>query len=161
MSCAHKNACNGGYQQRNPSKTGSAKTDPPAPICGGTEKILLVDNEATVAKMVHQVLERLGYRVTAHTSSIEALEAFKAHPGGFDLVMTDMTMPEMTGDRLAQAILAIRPDIPVIISTGYSRTLTSEVVKAIGIRGVLIKPASKCNLAAAVREVLDEARACA
>lgn len=129
---------------------------PRSPIRGGTEKILLVDDEAAVSKMVCQVLERLGYQVEAHTSSREALAAFRADSDGYDLILTDMTMPELTGDQLAQKIIAIRPSIPIIISTGYSRTLTSEVVQAIGIRGVLIKPATKSNLAAAVRAVLDE-----
>jgi CheY-like chemotaxis protein len=128
------------------------------PIRGGTERILVVDDEASVTRMVRQTLERLGYHVAAHSSSIEALEAFTADPRGFDLLLTDMTMPEMTGDQLAQQIMAIRPSIPVIISTGYSTTLTAEVVKSIGIRAVLTKPASKSTLAATVRQVLDDSK---
>lgn len=132
------------------------KIDPRAPLRGGTERILLVDDEVSVTKMLRQVLERLGYQVTAHTSSTEALAAFEAEPEKYDLVLTDMTMPGMAGDELAQKIMAIRPSTPIIISTGYSRKLTSEVVKTIGIRGVLIKPATKGNLAAVIRAVLDD-----
>jgi two-component system, cell cycle sensor histidine kinase and response regulator CckA len=144
-------------EQKNEPEKGGA----PVPIRGGTERILVVDDEAPITRMVGQALERLGYQVTAHTSSIEALDAFKADPCRFDTVLTDMTMPEMTGDQLAQEILAIRPSTPVIISTGYSATLTAEAAKAIGIRTLLIKPASKSTLAAAVRQVLDDAKACA
>jgi two-component system cell cycle sensor histidine kinase/response regulator CckA len=142
-------------------ETEPEKAGGPVPIRGGTERILVVDDEAPITRMVGQALERLGYQVTAHTSSIEALDAFKADPCRFDTVLTDMTMPEMTGDQLAQEILAIRPSTPVIISTGYSATLTAEAAKAIGIRTLLIKPASKSTLAAAVRQVLDDAKACA
>jgi two-component system cell cycle sensor histidine kinase/response regulator CckA len=131
------------------------------PIRGGMESILVVDDDACVTKMVGQVLERLGYQVTMHTSSIKALEAFKADPGGFDLVLTDMTMPVMTGDQLAQTVMAIQPSIPVIISTGYSQALTPEMVETIGIRGLLIKPASRSELCAMVRQVLDDAEVCA
>jgi two-component system cell cycle sensor histidine kinase/response regulator CckA len=74
-------------------------------------------------------LERLGYHVAAHSSSIEALEAFTVDPRGFDLLLADMTMPEMTGDQLVQKIMAIRPSIPVIISTGYSITLTADRIQ--------------------------------
>jgi CheY-like chemotaxis protein len=139
---------------------GQEKVGGAAPIRGGTERILVVDDEAPITRMISQVLKPLGYHVTAHTSSIQALEAFKADPGRFDLVLTDMTMPEMTGDQLARQIMAIRPSIPVIISTGYSATLTAEVAKAIGIRALLKKPASKSTLAAAVRQALDDAEAC-
>jgi CheY-like chemotaxis protein len=131
------------------------RTKPQKPISGGTEKILLVDDEASIIKVVGQMLERLGYQVTAYTSSIAALAAFKADPESFDLILTDMTMPEMTGDLLAQEAMAVRPSIPVLISTGYSSTLTAEAAKAIGIKGMLVKPASKAILAAAVREILD------
>lgn len=138
------------------NKEGNGETGLPTQIRGGTERILLVDDDHTVAKMVRQVLERLGYQVTAHTSSLDALAAFKSDPKRFDLVLSDMTMPAMAGDQLAREILAIRPSIPVIISTGYSQTLTPEAVRTIGIRAVLIKPASKSNLATTVRQILDE-----
>jgi two-component system, cell cycle sensor histidine kinase and response regulator CckA len=139
----------------------AAMVRPKAPIPGGTEKILLVDDEATVMKMVRQMLERLGYQVAAYTSGIEALAAFKADPENIDLVLTDMTMPEITGDLLAREAMTIRPAIPVIVSTGYSKTLTSEVAEKIGIKGVINKPASKSSLAVAIRKALDDAAACA
>ena len=86
----------------------------------GTERILFVDDEAPIAKVGGQILERLGYSVTTRTSSIEALELFKAKPDDFDLVITDMTMPNLTGDKLAIELVKIRPDIPVVLCTGYS-----------------------------------------
>ncbi len=139
----------------------AATVRPKAPIPRGTEKILLVDDEATVMKMVSQMLERLGYRVAAYTSGIEALAAFKADPENIDLVLTDMTMPEITGVLLAREAMAIRPAIPVIVSTGYSKTLTSEVAEKIGIKAVINKPACKSSLAAVIRKALDDAAACA
>jgi two-component system, cell cycle sensor histidine kinase and response regulator CckA len=132
---------------------------PQTSVPGGTEKILLVDDEVSVLKMVRQMLERLGYRVTAHASGVEALAAFREDPDGFDLVLTDMTMPEMTGDNLAREVMAVRPPMPVIVCTGYSKTLTSEFARAMGIKAVVVKPASKLDLASAVRKVLDEAKA--
>lgn len=125
------------------------------PICGGTEKILLVDDEVYVIRMVSQVMKRLGYQVTSHTSSNEALKDFKDDPDKFDLVLTDMRMPGINGAILAQEILAIRPSIPVIINTGYSQKLNAEMAKEMGIKGVLRKPANKSELAAMVRKVLD------
>jgi DNA-binding NtrC family response regulator len=89
------------------------------------------------------------------------LAAFKADPENIDLVLTDMTMPEITGDLLAREAMTIRPAIPVIVSTGYSKTLTSEVAEKIGIKGVINKPASKSSLAVAIRKALDDAAACA
>jgi two-component system, cell cycle sensor histidine kinase and response regulator CckA len=136
----------------------TATTPSPAPVPGGTENILLVDDEASVMKMVRQMLERLGYQVAAFTSGVEALAAFKDNPGGFDLVLTDMTMPEMTGDLLATEVMGIRPAIPVLISTGYSATLTAEVVMEVGIKGVIRKPASKSDLAVAIRKALEKNR---
>jgi two-component system cell cycle sensor histidine kinase/response regulator CckA len=129
------------------------------PVSGGTEKILLVDDEPSVLKMVRQMLERLGYQVAAYASGMEALAAFKADPESVDLVLTDMTMPEMTGDLLAREVMAVRPKVPVLVSTGYSNTLTAEMVMEIGIKGVVKKPASKSELAAAVRIALDDADA--
>jgi PAS domain S-box-containing protein len=140
--------------EKEPEKLGG-----PVPIQGGTERVLVVDDEAPIARMVSQVLEPLGYHVATQTSSIQALAVFKTDPEGFDLVITDMTMPEMTGDHLAQEIMAIRPSVPVIINTGYSAALTEDAVKAVGIKDLLIKPTSKSTLAAAVRRVLDDAKA--
>jgi CheY-like chemotaxis protein len=109
------------------------------PIIGGSERILLVDDEKPIAEMEQQLLERLGYRVTIRTGSIEALEAFRSSPDKYDMVITDMTMPNMTGTMLAQEIKKIKSDIPIIICTGFSDQLTEEKCNALGIRTCLLK----------------------
>ncbi|MFH0729561.1 MAG: PAS domain S-box protein [Pseudomonadota bacterium] len=123
----------------------------------GTERILLVDDEEAIARLETQLLERLGYRVTARTSSADALEAFEANPSAFDLVLTDMTMPNMTGTQLAAKLFSIRPDIPIVICTGFSEKTSEEKAKANGINGFLMKPVVKSEMAKMVRKVLDEA----
>jgi CheY-like chemotaxis protein len=122
----------------------------------GTERILLVDDEPPIVKSGSQMLERLGYRVTALTDSGEALRRFRERTHGFDLVITDMTMPQMTGDTLAREMLRVRPDIPVILCTGYTRRISDETAADIGIRACLNKPIVKADLARTVRNVLDE-----
>lgn len=124
----------------------------------GTEKILLVDDEVSVAKPESQMLSRLGYQVTEQTSSVEALNQFKANPDFFDLVITDMTMPNMTGDHFAKELLSIKPDIPIIICTGFSERINKEHAEGIGIKGFLMKPVVKLDMAQMVRKVLDEAK---
>ena len=124
----------------------------------GNERILLVDDEKAIAKLEKAVLERLGYTVTMHVNSLAALEAFKAGPGLFDLVICDITMPNMTGDLLAREMIAIWPDIPIIICTGFSERLNPENAMLIGIKSFLMKPIVKEELATVVREVLDAAK---
>ncbi len=124
----------------------------------GTDRILLVDDELPIVKMGSQVLERLGYRVTIRTSSFEALELFRSKPDDFDLVITDMTMPNMTGDKLAIEMKKIRPEIPVILCTGYSKKVSDETASEIGIKAFAYKPIVKADLAKTVRKVLDEAK---
>jgi PAS domain S-box-containing protein len=124
-----------------------------APV--GKEHILLIDDEPTLANMGKQILERLGYKVETRTSSIEALEFFRARPDRFDLVITDMTMPNMTGDELAGKLMEIRPDIPVILCTGYSARISEEKAKEQKIRAFALKPLVKTDLAKIVRRVLD------
>jgi len=124
----------------------------------GTENLLLVDDEESVARLEKQMLERLGYKVVAQSSSIDALELFKANPDDYDLVVTDMTMPNMTGDKLAKEILSIRSDIPVIICTGFSERINKEQAEAIGVNGFLMKPVVKSEMAQMVRKVLDKAK---
>jgi CheY-like chemotaxis protein len=123
----------------------------------GTERILLVDDERVVVQLEQQILERLGYRVTARTDSMEALDLFREAPGTFDLVITDMNMPVMSGDRLARELIAIRPGLPVILCTGFSERMTRESAEAMGIRGFLMKPIIRADMAHMVREVLDAA----
>ncbi len=124
----------------------------------GTENLLLVDDEVSVAKLGKLMLERLGYKVTVQTSSVDALDVFKASPESFDLVITDMTMPSMTGDQLAREMLLIKPNIPIIICTGFSERVNKEQAEVIGVKGFLMKPVVKFDMAQMVRKVLDEAK---
>lgn len=124
----------------------------------GTERILFVDDEAPIAKMGSQILEHLGYSVTTRTSSIEALELFQTKPDDFDLVVTDVTMPNMTGDKLAVKLMKIRPEIPVILCTGYSKKMSDEKALEIGIKAFAYKPVVKSDLVKTVRKVLDDAK---
>ncbi len=124
----------------------------------GSERILFVDDEMPIVKMGNQLFERLGYRVSALTSSTEALELFQAKPNEFDLVITDMTMPNMTGDALAAELMKIRPDIPVVLCTGYSNKISDEEATELGIKAFAYKPVVKADLAKTVRKVLDEAK---
>ena len=126
------------------------------PIEGGPERILFVDDEKMLVDIGEQALQRLGYHVVSRTSSIEALELFKAKPDYFDLVITDQTMPGMTGDALARELLRIRPNLPVIICTGYSQTIDHERAKKIGIKALVEKPMLMDEIAAAVRKVLNK-----
>jgi PAS domain S-box-containing protein len=123
----------------------------------GSECILLVDDEVAIAKMGRQMLTGLGYTVTTRSSGLEALELFKAKPMAFDLVITDMTMPNLTGDILAAELMKIRADIPIILCTGYSNKISEEVALEMGLRDLILKPIVKADLAKIVRRVLDGA----
>ncbi|MBW2576211.1 MAG: response regulator [Deltaproteobacteria bacterium] len=126
--------------------------------CVKREGFLLVDDEEPIVRMVKQTLERLGYQVTIRTSSLDALEAFRAGPDKFDLVITDMTMPNMTGVQLAPKLLEIRSDIPIILCTGFSEITDSNKAKALGIREFLMKPIVRDQIARTIRKVLDEGK---
>ena len=121
----------------------------------GHERILLIDDEAQIVSMEQQMLENLGYQVTARTDSVEALKEFSQQPQSFDLVITDMTMPQMTGDELAQKLLSIKPDIPVILCTGFNEDITEEKALSMGIQKFVMKPVIKNDLATTIRTVLD------
>jgi CheY-like chemotaxis protein len=108
-----------------------------------------------LAEMGKIMLERLGYRVTVHTSSMEALAAFEEQPEQFDVVITDQTMPGLTGIDLVRRMLQIRPDIPIILCTGYSNLVNEEQAKAIGVKGFIMKPMSKKDIAQLLRAVLE------
>jgi len=136
-------------------KRGARLTLETEPISTGNERILFVDDEAPIADMSGRLLEQLGYRVTTRTSSTEALALFNQRPLDFDLVISDMTMPNMTGDRLALELLQIRPDLPVILCTGYSKRISEDTAVKIGVKAFIYKPIVKKDLAAAVRRVLD------
>ncbi len=124
----------------------------------GTERILFVDDELPITKLGSEILERLGYQVTTRTSSVEALELFRQKTNDFDLVITDMTMPNITGDKLAVELMKIRRDIPVILCTGYSKKFSDENAGEIGIKAFAYKPIVKADLAKTIRKVLDEAK---
>ena len=124
----------------------------------GTERILVVDDEASLLEMTSLMLKRLAYTVVGTTSSIEALKLFQAEPDRFDLVITDMAMPEMAGDMLARELLNLRPDIPIILCTGHSDRIDAERAANIGIAGYYMKPLEMATLAKEVRNVLDEAK---
>ena len=123
---------------------------------GGTERILFVDDEEVLTELGKGMLEKLGYTVTAVTDSVEALKAFSEDPSRFDLVFTDQTMPEITGIDLAAELFKVRPDIPVILATGYSDAVSQEQATASGIKGYLMKPLSRREIAAEIRRILDE-----
>jgi PAS domain S-box-containing protein len=120
----------------------------------GNERILFVDDEPVLADLGKATLESLGYRVEMRTSSIDALQAFRADPGWFDLVITDQSMPHMTGTQLAAAIKEIKPGIPVILCSGFSKSIAEESSKLQGIQAFLMKPILKQEIAAAIRRVL-------
>jgi PAS domain S-box-containing protein len=133
------------------------KTDAIQPYRTGHETVLFVDDEPALVTMSKQMLELLGYRAVARTSSIEAYELFRHDPGRFDLVITDMTMPNLTGEKLAGKMLAIRPDIPIILCTGYSEQITEKRARDLGIQAFVMKPLVMRDLADTIREVLDKA----
>ena len=122
---------------------------------GHGERILLVDDEKPIVQMSQQVLTDLGYRAECRTSAVAALEAVRADPAAYDLVITDLTMPEMTGVDLARQLLDLRPDLRIILSTGFSATLTPERARAMGIRDLLLKPHTVQSLALAVHRALS------
>jgi signal transduction histidine kinase/ActR/RegA family two-component response regulator len=129
---------------------------PTVALASGQERILFIDDEPALVSMGKAILERLGYAVVTETSSKEALALFIRNPDLFDLVITDMTMPGMTGERLAKELRRIRPDIPIILCSGFSHYLNEEEAKAIGIYAFLMKPFVLRELAETVRTVLHK-----
>ncbi len=125
------------------------------PIPVGRDRILFIDDEEILAEMGKSMLERLGYHVTVRTNSIEALETFQNEPEQFDLVITDQTMPGMTGADIAKRMIQIRPDISIILCTGYSTVISEEKIKSLGIKELAYKPLSKKDIAVLIRKVLD------
>ena len=127
-------------------------------IPAGTERVLVVDDEAVITAMLETILTRLGYQVRSSSNSLEALALIEQDPMAFDLLITDMTMPHLTGFELTAKALAIRSDLPVILCTGFSDLINKEQAQALGIRVYLMKPVSVRELALAVRKVLDAKR---
>jgi PAS domain S-box-containing protein len=128
-------------------------------VPGGTERVLFVDDEPNIAQLMQELLTSLGYRATVFTSSPEALQAFRADPGAFDLVITDQLMPQLNGSELAREVTRLRPGLPVILCTGFSRTLSQEEAEAVGITEHIMKPVVVRQLAEALRRALDGAAA--
>lgn len=124
-------------------------------IQGGHERILLVDDEPSIVSLEKKMLGRLGYHCVTYTSSIDALDAFKETPRNFDLVITDMTMPDMTGEQLAWEIRKIRQQMPIILCTGFSEHINQEKALHSGINGFLMKPVIKSEMTRMIRDVLD------
>lgn len=136
----------------------AASPNPSGRLPTGEEHILLVDDEPMLLDIGTEMLHRLGYAVTTETGGVEALATFKADPDRFDLVMTDQTMPNLTGSELARAILAIRADLPIILCTGFSNLIDETEAKKLGIRAMVMKPLVKQDVADLIRTVLDDAQ---
>jgi PAS domain S-box-containing protein len=132
-----------------------SKAESPLSSLKKKKNILFVDDEELVTEITHQLLESLGYHVESMTRSPEALEAFRLKPDFFDLVITDMTMPKMNGDLLAKNILSIRPDMPIIICTGYNEAITEEKAKEMGARDLFMKPLKREFLNKKIREIFS------
>ena len=132
-------------------EAGSSETVPT-----GTERVLVVDDEEMIAMMLQLVLQDIGYQVTFSCNSLEALARIEQDPHSLDLLITDMTMPNLTGFELAKKALNIRPDLPIIICTGFSELLNKEEALALGIRGYLMKPVSLSELGQAMRTALEK-----
>ncbi len=124
-------------------------------LVGGTESILVVDDEQMVAGYLKGFLEQLGYRITVCNDGNTALMTFEQNPQAFDLVITDQTMPGKTGFEIARTMLALRPELPIILCSGYSSALSPERVTKAGIREFMMKPVSLHDLAPVIRQVLD------
>jgi CheY-like chemotaxis protein len=125
------------------------------PIPGGSECVLFVDDEKDIVKMEAHVLTSLGYEPVVAGNGREGLRLFELNPEKFDLVITDQVMPEMTGTEMAEAILRIRPDIPIILCTGFSEAVSPQQAKTLGIREFMLKPIVMRHLAETIRTVLD------
>ena len=134
-----------------------ADDGPPAPApAGGSGRILFVDDEETLVKLGRRFLEKLGYEVTGETSSRRALELFSRDPGRFDLIVTDQTMPQLTGMSLAESVWRLRPGLPIVISTGYSEQINPERSSALGFSALLPKPYSLPELSRAVEHCMEK-----
>lgn len=125
-------------------------------VSGGKECILFVDDEVMLVELGKSILTGIGYDVVGRTSSVEALELFRTCPERFDLVVTDMTMPNMTGIELAKKLMQLKPGIPIIICTGFSEAITAENVKSTGVKDLIMKPFVRRQIAESIRRTLDK-----
>jgi CheY-like chemotaxis protein len=135
------------------------KADPvPGVPQTGKERILLVDDEEMIVEIGKDMLMHFGYPVEGHTCPLKALEAFKARPDDFKLVLTDMTMPKMTGDRLALELMQVRSDLPIILATGFNELMNQDKATTLGIKTLIGKPFIWHEVAQVIRQVLDTPR---
>jgi DNA-binding NtrC family response regulator len=137
-----------------PAAPGVPVTDEPIPT--GSESVLFVDDETMIVEIVKKMLGSLGYRVTVRTSAIEALEAFKNNPDAFDLVVTDMIMPKMSGLDLAEKIQEIRQGFPIVLCTGFSIKMQEDTVAKQSVCDIIYKPILRREIATVIRDVLDQ-----
>jgi signal transduction histidine kinase/ActR/RegA family two-component response regulator len=128
---------------------------PSQTLVSGTERILFIDDEETLATFGEQALGHLGYHVTAKTDNVEALDLLRRSPNAFDLILCDVTMPKLTADEMVSELMRIRPDIPIILYTGFSESISAARAQAMGAKALLLKPLTMASLAEAVRRVLD------
>jgi len=135
--------------------TPSKAIDFPDNLQKGNEFILLVDDEEMIVDIMSEMLEQLGYRVSAFNNSRDALETFRFQSEKYDLVITDMTMPNMTGDQLAKEMKKLRPDIPIIICTGYNESISKAKSHFDGIQDFIMKPVNMKKLSSSIRNILD------
>ncbi len=127
-------------------------------VKGNAEHILLVDDESSILLFSKEMLKRIGYHVVDYCNSFKALETFRKYPDKFDLVITDLTMPDMAGDKLSAELIKIRPDIPIILWTGGSETFSEDKAVSIGIKCFLYKPITMKDLSQKIYELLEENR---
>jgi len=120
----------------------------------GRSRIMVVDDEELIANMIGQILTRLGYETDIQINPVKALELFKAEPHSFDLIITDMVMPQMTGSQFSKKLKEIKPDIPIILCTGYSSLVDEDRARQIGLTAYLIKPISMTELAETVSKII-------
>jgi len=123
-------------------------------VQGGGQRILVVDDEEALVRMISRILTKLGYQPTAMHDSTEALAAFEAAPGDFDLILSDLTMPGLTGLELAGHANRIRPGIPVIVMTGYYANLSESQLKAAGVSEIMMKPVDLKSLSVVIDQIL-------
>ncbi|MBN1847818.1 MAG: PAS domain S-box protein [Deltaproteobacteria bacterium] len=137
-------------------KEGKKMVEKIGPIPKGKERILLIDDEDDLIDVERGVLEKLGYQTVTTSDSMKGLDIFRSQPEGFDLVITDQTMPKIPGSELAKELIRIRPDIPIILCTGHSAMISEDQARSLGIRALAMKPFEMREIAETIRKVLDK-----
>lgn len=137
-------------------ETADQEIPEPDQVPSGRERILPVDDEEFIVKMAKEMLERLGYEVVPCTGGMEAAALFRKAPEEFDLLISDLTMPGMSGMEVAKELKNLRPDMPVILCTGFSETITEQAETEAGIGALLMKPIRRSTIAGAIRKVLGK-----